>query len=259
MTTAAGRDTDPPAPRASRRGQPRPPAPPSRGDRLRGALRALANVLIVAGTLMLVDAGLTVTWQEPVTAVIAKIRQDQLGGDLAELRRQGPTALERQALAGLDGERRRIAFLARSLKRRTQHGDAVGRIKIPAIGLNKVVVHGTQTADLRKGPGIYDQTPFPGVPGTTAIAGHRTTYGAPFRHLDAVRPGDRVELRMPYGDFSYRVERTRIVPPTATWVTKAVGYDRLILSACHPLYSAAQRIVVFARLESARPRGTAAG
>jgi sortase A len=63
---------------------------------------------------------------------------------------------------------------------------------------------------------------------------------------------------MGYGRFTYRVERTRIVPPTALWVTDRVGYDRLILSACHPLYSAAKRIVVFARLVDTVPRGAAA-
>jgi sortase A len=60
---------------------------------------------------------------------------------------------------------------------------------------------------------------------------------------------------MPYGTFVYAVEQRRIVLPTATWVTHRVSYDRLILSACHPLYSAAKRIVVFARLVTARPRG----
>ena len=82
-----------------------------------------------------------------------------------------------------------------------------------------------------------------------AIAGHRTTYGAPFRRIDQLERGDRIELRMPYGRFVYRVERTRIVPPTETSVTARVAYDRLVLSACHPLYSAAKRIIVFARLE----------
>lgn len=114
-----------------------------------------------------------------------------------------------------------------------------------------VVVEGTDRATLRKGPGHYPDTPVPGQGGTVAIAGHRTTYLAPFRPLDKLRPGDAIVVRMPYGRFTYRVERTRIVPPTATWVTHRVAYDRLVLTACHPLYSAAQRIVVFARLERA--------
>ena len=88
---------------------------------------------------------------------------------------------------------------------------------------------------------------MPGARGTVAIAGHRTTYGAHFRRLGELRRGDRIELAMPYGRFVYRVERTRVVPPTATWVTRRVSYDRLVLTACHPLWSAAERIVVFAR------------
>jgi sortase A len=91
------------------------------------------------------------------------------------------------------------------------------------------------------------------------IAGHRTTYGAPFHDLDDLETGDEIEVEMPYGRFIYRVERTRIVAPTATWVTRRVGHDRLVLSACHPLYSAAQRIIVFARLVNAEPRGPASG
>jgi sortase A len=71
-----------------------------------------------------------------------------------------------------------------------------------------------------------------------------------------VRPGDQIAISMPYGRFTYRVERTRIVKPTDVWVTQRVSYDRLILSACHPLYSAAKRIVVFARLARSEPRGS---
>ena len=140
-----------------------------------------------------------------------------------------------------------MRFAARAALRRTQEGDPVGRLRADAIGLDEIVVEGTDGAPLRRGPGHYPGTPLPGARGTVAIAGHRTTYGAPFRRVDDLEPGDRIELKMPYGRFSYRVERTRIVAPTATWVTRRVAYDRLVLTACHPLYSAAQRIVVFAR------------
>ena len=117
-----------------------------------------------------------------------------------------------------------------------------------------MVVAGTDTADLRLGPGHYPGTPLPGARGTVGVAGHRTTYGAPFRKLDKLGKGDRIEMRMPYGTFVYRVEQRRIVAPTAIWVTRRTSYDRLILSACHPLYSAAQRIVVFARLIERKPK-----
>jgi sortase A len=216
--------------------------------RRRRLLRALSTVLVVAGGVLLLDAGLTLVWQEPVTALLGRLHQDALGDDLDALRDAGPTAAERRALARLGDERRRIAFLARALRRRTKEGDAVGRIRIPRAKANFVVVNGTRGPDLRKGPGIYEQTPFPGAPGTVAMAGHRTTYLAPFRHLDRLRRDDPITVEMPYATFTYRVERTRIVRPDALWVLRRVGHDRLVLSACHPLFSAAQRIVVFARL-----------
>ncbi len=224
---------------------------------MRHAVRAISTVLIVSGTLLLVDAGLTVAWQEPVSAVYAHLRQAGLDDDLRALERARLSAVERAALASLDGERRRLAFLARALKRAARRGDAVGRIRIARLGANFVVVDGSDTSSLRTGPGIYDRTPFPGAPGTVAIAGHRTTYGSPFRHIDDLDRGDDIVVEMPYGRFTYEVQRTRIVPPTEVSVVARTGYDRLVLSACHPLYSADKRIVVFARLVNAAPRGVA--
>ena len=138
-------------------------------------------------------------------------------------------------------------------------GHAVAIIRIPKIDVDYVVVEGTDTEALKKGPGHYSDTAYPWQDdGRVGIAGHRTTYGAPFRRLDQLGRGDRIEMLMPYGRFTYTVERTRIVPPTATWVTNRAAHDRLVLTACHPLYSAAQRIVVFARLSTARARGATA-
>jgi sortase A len=231
----------------------RAPAP----ERRRRIVRALSTVLIVAGALVLADAATTLVWQEPVTALQTRIRQHGLDGDLRRLEARGPTRLEARALAGLDDQRRRIAFLARSLQRRTAPGDAIGRLKIGRLGADFVVVKGSDPGDLRKGPGTYDGTPLPGVPGTSAIAGHRTTYAAPFRHLDQLRPGDRITVQMPYATFTYRVQRTRIVAADAVWILRRAAQDRLVLSACHPLFSAAQRIVVFARLAAVVPLGSA--
>jgi sortase A len=92
---------------------------------------------------------------------------------------------------------------------------------------------------------------------TVAIAGHRTTYLAPFRFLNELTAGDRVIVTMPYGRFTYIVQYQRVVVPTDWWITDNRGYDRLVLSACNPLYSASQRIVVFARLRSVQPLGPA--
>ena len=224
---------------------------------MRRALRSLSTVLIIAGALLLADAITTLVWQEPVTAITASVQQDDLSGDLDALRHALPPPLEMRALHSLRTTRRRVAFSARALDRRLDDGDAAGRIEIPAIGVSFVVVKGTDPADLRKGPGIYDDVPFPGAPGTTAIAGHRTTYLAPFRHLDDLRPRNRIILKMPYATLTYAVERTKIVEPTDLGVIARTGFDRLVLTACHPLFSAAQRIVVFARLVRTVPEGAA--
>lgn len=224
---------------------------------MRRALRAISTVLIVAGVLMIADAGITLAWQEPVSALLARIEQDKLSGQLDKIERAGPTRVQRRVLAVLPDAGRRIAFLAREARRNAQTGDPIGRIDIPKIGADFVVVQGTDTASLRKGPGHYPQTTFPGLSGTVAIAGHRTTYLAPFRHVDELKHGDTIVLTMPYARFTYAVQRLQIVSPNATWIERDVGYDRLVLSACHPLYSASHRIIVFARLRRAQPLGVA--
>lgn len=126
-------------------------------------------------------------------------------------------------------------------------GAAFGKITIPKIHLSMVVVQGINVPQLKLGPGHYQRTGIPGEGRTVGIAGHRTTYLAPFRHIDALRPGDRITVTTPDGRFRYAVQNTRIVKPTDSAVLRDVGYERLVLTACHPLFSAAQRIVVTAR------------
>lgn len=222
---------------------------------MRRLLRPLSLVLVVIGGLLLADAVATLVWQEPVSALYSRLEQGRLGDKLAKLEGTEPSAVDRRVLSRLGTLDRRLAYASRALNRRTSDGEPLGRIRMPSIGVSSVVVAGTGTASLRMGPGHYPGTPLPGTHGTVAIAGHRTTYGAPFRRLDQLGRGDRIELRMPYGTFVYSVERRRIVLPTAVWVTRSTSFDRLILSACHPLYSAAKRIVVFARLVDTRPKG----
>ncbi len=229
--------------------------PPSRSRRV---LRGVAVGMIVAGALLLLDAVITLVWQEPITALIATLRQDHLSGDLRRIERAPPTPQEQRTLASLADERTRIAFLAGELQRHAGNGSAVGRIVIPRIGASFVVVKGTDTEDLISGPGIYSDTSFPGIAGTTAIAGHRTTYLAPFRHIDALSPGNRILLNMPYAHFTYEVIGQRVVAPTdVAAATANVGYTRLVLSACTPLFSAAKRLLVYARLTRIVPEGAA--
>jgi sortase A len=189
---------------------------------MRVALRFLASVMMVSGALLIADAGATLLWQEPVSAVVAEREQAQLKDALFD-----PPE--------------------RVLRRKPLEGDAIARIEIPAIGVSEYVVEGTDTTDLRKGPGHYPDTPLPGDRGTSAIAGHRTTYGAPFREIDQLELGQVIRLDMPDRRFIYRVERVKIVDDQDLSVLEPVGYRRLMLSACHPLYSAAERVIVFAR------------
>ena len=203
------------------------PAPPKLLG-MRAVLRFAASVMIVSGVLLLIDAGTTLVWEEPVSGFTAEREQTKL----------------KEAL---------VDPPQRVLRRTPLEGDAIAKLEIPAIGVDDYVVEGTDVDTLRKGPGHYPETPLPGEPGTTAIAGHRTTYGAPFRNIDQLERGDRIIVDMPDGRFVYRTTRTKVVDDSDFSVLDSVGYQQLVLTACHPLYSAAQRVVVFARLARRLP------
>jgi sortase A len=195
---------------------------------MRAVLRFVASVMMVSGALLITDAAVTLLWQEPVSAFVSERQQAKL-------------------------ERALVSPPPRVVKKKPLPGDALGRIEIPAIGVREYIVEGTDRSNLRKGPGHYPETPLPGERGTSAIAGHRTTYGAPFRDVDDLERGQEIGVHLPYGRYVYEVERTRIVDDSAFWVLRKRRYDRLVLSACHPLYSAAQRVIVFARLVRREP------
>ena len=129
-------------------------------------------------------------------------------------------------------------------------GDAAALIEIPKISVQKYVVEGVSTEDLKKGPGHYPDTPMPGRPGNSAIAGHRTTYGAPFGELDKLNPGDQIFVSTPEGKFRYDVDRSDIVDPSQSEVLDDTPDNRLTLTTCHPRFSAAQRLIVVAKLVS---------
>jgi sortase A len=230
----------------------------ARRSRPARALRLLAALLIFTGVLALIDAGTTLLWQEPISALIAKLKQDHLSGALRNVERAAPTPPEQRTLASLADEQARIAFLAGELQRHAGDGGAVGRIVIPRIGASYVVVKGTDPEALQSGPGIYSETSFPGIAGTTAIAGHRTTYLAPFRDINLLVRGNRILLNMPYARITYTVIGHQVVAPTDVQAAVGrVGYSRLVLSACTPLFSAAKRLLVFARLTRTVPEGAA--
>ena len=204
--------------------------------------------LITAGLVVLADVATTLAWKEPVSTVYGSIQQGKAEDELAELKSEFPARADLRKVEHIKGIRKKVETLADLFAKRAHTGEAIGRLRISSIGVDVVVVQGTDTASLQKGPGHYPETPFPGQGGTTAIAGHRTTYLAPFRHLDQLKPGDEIELEMPYANFAYRVQTTRVVDDSAVNIIHKVAYERLVLTACHPLYSAAQRIAAFAKL-----------
>src|SRR4051812_12763300 len=170
---------------------------------LRPILHFVASVLMCSGALLLLDAGLTLAWQEPVSAFRASREQAALGDELNGLAQRAQADKRMLApLASLGDARRSMAQLAKLQRRRDDKGDPVGRLRMPTLHRNYVVVEGTDIGTLRKGPGHYPKTPLPGQGGTVAVAGHRTTYGAPFRSVDKLRRGDELTMDMPYGRFT---------------------------------------------------------
>jgi sortase A len=215
-------------------------------------LRILSIALITAGLVLLADIGVTLVYEEPVSSVYAAIQQNRAESELDEAEASYPSRADRRAVARLRSRKRKIATLARRFGAKAEEGEAIGRIRSSAMDLDTIMVQGTDTASLQIGPGHLPETLLPGQGGTVAVAGHRTTYGAPFRHVDSVERGDRIVLELPYATFVYRVQKTAIVEPTQIGVIGNVGYDRLVLTSCHPLYSAAQRFIVFARMVGER-------
>src|SRR3954451_21962829 len=216
----------------------------SPGRRLRG----ISHTLIVVGVGVILYAGLILAWGDPVTWLWAHWQQRELTSEFHESQQQfkivTPPPDNSAALALVRKD-------AISFKHSLKEGRAFGRLTIHRIGLSDVVVvQGTTAgfdADLSKGHGHYMNTSFPGMGSSVAIAGHRTTYGAWFRHIDEIRDGDTITLQMPYATFTYRVQTHQVVPNTDWGIITPQGYDRRVPSPCHPLYSASHRWVVFAR------------
>jgi sortase A len=216
-------------------------------------LRILSVALITAGLTIGVDVGMTLAWKEPMSTIYGSIQQGKAEDSLAALEEEFTTLPEVQRVEqqtphdNADVERR-LGKLADLFAEQVEIGQGIGRLKIDSIDLDIVVVQGTDTSSLQKGPGHYPETAFPGQGKTIGIAGHRTTYLAPFRDINEVADGDQVTLEMPYGTFTYTVQKHEVVDPSEVQIVDNVGYERLVLTACHPLYSAAERWAVFAKL-----------
>ena len=220
---------------------------------MRRVLYIVSVALITAGLVIGADVAMTLAWREPLSTLYGSIQQGKAEDSLDKLKLEFPEPAAIHNTPGRPREAREISDRAKQLADdfagKVETGNGIGRIKIPSIGVDIVVVQGTDTSSLQKGPGHYPATGFPGQGKTIGIAGHRTTYLAPFRKINDIADGDEITLEMPYGTFVYTVQKHEIVDPSQVEIVDNVGYERLVLTACHPLYSAAQRWAVFAKLE----------
>jgi sortase A len=220
--------------------------------------RTLGLVLMALGFLVLAWALMVWRWQDPFTALYTLYEQrhlsgvyDRRSGDflreqrpiLADSRLPEPAAGRTSAAAA----KRAIPALARAYRLTSREGDPLGRIIVPRLGLNMIFVDGTSTSSLERGPGRDLETAMPGEGRLVYIAGHRTTYLAPFAHIDSLRRGDRITLEVPYATFVYAVTREIVVPANDLSVLRPGNRELLALQACHPRFFATHRYIVYAR------------
>jgi sortase A len=222
---------------------------------MRRPLRILGTVLIVAGSLTLVWALVVWQWQDPFTALYTKWKQHQLA---SQYEKRVQTFAGTVSGTSLAAERSSIAREAKAYRADSKRGQAIGRLRVPRMGLNMVLVNGTDHDTLKKGPGRDLRTFMPGEDRLVYIAGHRTTYLAPFSHIDRMKRGDPVTIEVPYGTFIYRVTHHRIVEATDLSVLRSPRYDVVELQACHPRFFASHRYIVYARLARVEPHGAKA-
>lgn len=230
--------------------------------------RRIANLLILGGVLVILYPVGTwaVTWWEQRGLERALVEANPILGESAGVLLEddpvrvpvdfGDVRAEAQTIKEKGREAERVA-LTRELSQAAADfaaeigdsgGAALGRLTIPKIGVDVIVIQGTGRGDLREGPGHWPETPMPGAGGNFVVSGHRTTYGAPFFKLDKLGEGDLIELTTPYAALRYEVTSSVIVFPTQVDVVAQRGLEEISLATCHPIYSAKQRLVVQARL-----------
>ena len=217
--------------------------------------RLLGTVLVAAGVLTLVWAAVVWQWQDPFTALYTTWRQHQL---TSQYEKRAAAFSAPVAQPSTAAERRSLARQARRYRLASKRGEAIGRIRVPRMGLSMILVNGTDHETLKKGPGRDLRTFMPGENRLVYIAGHRTTYLAPFSHIDRLRPGDPVTIEVPYAKFVYTVTRHRIVVATDLSVLRSPRHELLELQACHPRFFASHRYIAYAQLTRVEPRGAAA-
>ena len=212
---------------------------------MRRTLRALGTLMMLAGIGCLAWAFVVWRWEDPVTSVYTAWKQRGLASDLD---RRLEAYTRRPDAPSLAAARQQLEADARGYRRSVRGGEAIGRINVPRLGVRMVMVYGTDRESLKRGPAIDPRTSLPGQGELVYIAGHRTTYSAPFSKIDSLRRGDRITIEMPYGTFVYSVTRSTIVRATEISVLGSRGREEVALQACHPRFFASHRWITYGRL-----------
>ncbi len=213
--------------------------------------------MIVVGLCSVAWVVLVWQWQDPFTAVYTKYQQHKLASSFAhEFANYRPPVAGPQTSRGAPAktDRARIAVAARAYRLSLHEGKPVGRLVVPRLGLKSIVVNGTGHDDLTKGPGRELHTFMPGENELVYVAGHRTTYLAPFAKIDKLKPGDPVTFVLPYGTFHYEITGHKIVGASDLAVLRSHHREQLVLQACHPRFFATHRYLAYARLVRVEPR-----
>jgi sortase A len=221
---------------------------------MRRLARAAGLVLAVAGVLTLIWAVVVWQWQDPFTGLYTTWQQHRLEGQLNREFDEYAGPRHTFASQSPSAEAHAVGLAAARFRRTVDVGQPIGRILIPRLSLHMILVNGTDEGTLERGPGRDLRTYMPGQNRLVYIAGHRTTYLAPFSHIDQIRPGDSITLELPYATFRYRAVRHVIVAADDLAVLRSPRHELLALQACHPRFFATHRYIVYARLRSVKLR-----
>ena len=225
----------------------------------------LGTFLLVIGIGVLVWTATVYLWKDPFTTAYTAYEQRRLASNLDSAFESWKPAGEAvtepsdpepdpDPEAESPARHDDVSREAKRFRIQSGDGDAIARLRVPRLDLSLVVINGTSSGDLRRGPGRHEETFMPGEGELVYVAGHRTTYGAPFSEINALESGDEISLELPYGSVRYEVTKHSIVDDNDLSVLRSRGREELVLQACHPRFFASQRYLVYARPVSTEAR-----
>ncbi|MEA1902104.1 MAG: sortase [Actinomycetota bacterium] len=220
---------------------------------MRRNVQILGWTLIWSGLFIFGSLGWQLFGTDLVTAGVQREAQDELVGNLEDVREELPD-VEQVDLSEYLGDAGEVVGdelpeqVLNHPEEAAETGEAFGFMRIPKVGLDQVIFAGVDTQTLKQGPGHMERTPLPGQVGNAVISGHRTTYGRPFFDFDLLEVGDEIEVETAIGTHIYAIREILIVEPTDVWVTDPRAGAWLTLTTCDPKFSARKRLIVIAEM-----------